>query len=277
MTAPRNTSKTGTWAEVLADSVAPGCPRLTSLKVHFPHIILPQVLTHRVFSRNTSSSRAMPVHRLIADVRRNPFIPREWRYAADRGMQPGEMMTQGDAMSARMRWVAAMEFSVVTAGEMVNRHVSKEHVNRILEPYAHVSMIITATEWENFLKLRLDSHSQIEIRDLAEAIRDAMAASKPRELGIGGWHLPYGESDDPMQSAACCARISYDSHDGGRATREGNWRLANMLKGDGHWSPFEHQARVGSRDVWHVGSSGGFSGNFTGGWEQNRKMLEVAS
>jgi len=267
MTEPRNTPKTGTWAEVLADSIAPGCPRLTSLKVRFPHIILPQVLTHRVFSRNTSSSRAMPVHRLIADVRRNPFIPREWRYAADRGMQPGEMMTQGDAMSARMRWVAAMEFSVVTAGEMVNRHVSKEHVNRILEPYAHVSMIITATEWENFLKLRLDSHSQIEIRDLAEAILNAMAASKPRELGIGNWHLPYGDSGYPDESAACCARISYDSHDGGRASAAANQRLAKMLADEGHWSPMEHQARVGMSGAWR--------GNFTGNWEQNRKMMEA--
>ena len=266
MTTPRNTPKTGTWAEVLADSIAPGCPRLTSLKVRFPHIILPQVLTHRVFSRNTSSSRAIPVHRLIADVRRDPFIPRKWRYAADRGMQPGEMMSQGDAMSARMRWVAAMEFSVVTAGEMVNRHVSKEHVNRILEPYAHVSMIITATEWTNFLKLRLDSHSQIEIRDLAEAIRDAMAGSKPRELGIGEWHMPYGDSDDPMQSAACCARISYDSHDGGRATPEANDRLAKMLMDEGHWSPFEHIACVGMGSSWR--------GNLAGNWAQYRKLLE---
>jgi len=265
MTTPRNTPETGTWAEVLADSVAPGCPRLTSLKVRFPHIILPQVLTHRVFSRNTSSSRAIPVHRLIADVRRNPFTPREWRYAADRGMQPGEMMSQGDAMSARMRWVAAMEFSVVTAGEMVNRHVSKEHVNRLLEPYAHVSMIITATEWANFLKLRLDSHSQIEIRDLAEAIRDAMAASKPRKIGVGGWHMPYFETGYPDESAACCARISYDSHDGGRATPAANQRLAKMLKGEGHWSPFEHIAFADAEPSRH--------GNLSGNWAQYRKIM----
>jgi thymidylate synthase ThyX len=267
MTTPRNTPKTGTWAEVLADSIAPRCPRLTSLKVRFPHIILPQVLTHRVFSRNTSSSRAIPVARLIADVERDPFIPREWRYSADRGMQPGEMMSQGDAMSARMRWVAAMEFSVVTAGEMVNRHVSKEHVNRILEPYAHVSMIITATKWKNFLKLRLDSHSQIEIRDLAEAIRDAMAASTPREIRIGEWHMPYGDSNDRMQSAACCARISYDSHDGGKATPKANLRLADGLMADGHWSPFEHQCCAGINPAHR--------GNFAGNWMQQRKIMEA--
>jgi thymidylate synthase ThyX len=267
MTEPRNTPRTGTWAEVLADSVAPGCPRLTSLKVRFPHIILPQVLTHRVFSRNTSSSRAIPVYRLIADVERDPFIPREWRYSADRGMQPGELMSEAHAKHARIRWLAAMSFSVEMAEEMAQRHESKEHVNRILEPYAHVSMIITATEWANFLKLRLDSHSQIEIRDLAEAIRDAMAASTPRELRICECHMPYGESGSPEESAACCARISYDSHDGGRATPEANERLANLLKSEGHWSPFEHQAIA-----WRTGDS---RGNFSGHWAQNRKLMEA--
>jgi thymidylate synthase ThyX len=267
MTTPRNTSKTGTWAEVLADSVAPGCPRLTSLKVRFPHIILPQVLTHRVFSRNTSSSRAIPVARLIADVERDPFIPREWRYEADRGMQPGELMSKHDSRLALFCWKNAMERAMIEAGALAVIGASKEHSNRALEPYAHVSMIITATEWENFLKLRLDSHSQIEIRDLAEAIRDAMESSTPRELGIGEWHMPYGDSNNRMQSAACCARISYDSHDGGKATPEANQRLAWMLADEGHWSPFEHQARVGMNSAWR--------GNFTGGWEQSRKMMEV--
>jgi thymidylate synthase ThyX len=267
MTEPRNTPKTGIWAEVLADSVAPGCPRLTSLKVRFPHIILPQVLTHRVFSRNTSSSRAIPVARLIADVERDPFIPREWRYEADRGMQPGELMSKHDSRLALFCWKNAMERAMIEAGALAVIGASKEHSNRALEPYAHVSMIITATEWANFLKLRLDSHSQIEIRDLAEAIRDAMAASTPRELRICECHMPYGESGSPEESAACCARISYDSHDGGRATPEANERLANLLKSEGHWSPFEHQAIA-----WRTGDS---RGNFSGHWAQNRKLMEA--
>jgi len=265
MTEPRNTSKTGTWAEVLADSVAPGCPRLTSLKVRFPHIVLPQVLTHRVFSRNTSSSRAIPVARLIADVERDPFIPREWRYEADRGMQPGELMSKHDSRLALFCWKNAMERAMIEAGALAVIGASKEHSNRALEPYAHVSMIITATEWENFLKLRLDSHSQIEIRDLAEAIRDAMAGSKPRKIGVGGWHMPYFETGYPDESAACCARISYDSHDGGRATREANERLADLLKREGHWSPFEHIAFADAEPSRH--------GNLSGNWAQYRKIM----
>ena len=267
MTTPRNTPKTGTWAEVLADSIAPRCPRLTSLKVRFPHIILPQVLTHRVFSRNTSSSRAIPVARLIADVERDPFIPREWRYSADRGMQPGEVMSAEDAEESLADWTDALRFNRGRARKMAKRGNSKEHVNRILEPYAHVSMIITATKWKNFLKLRLDSHSQIEIRDLAEAIRDAMAASTPREIRIGEWHMPYGDSSDRMQSAACCARISYDSHDGGKATPKANLRLADRLMADGHWSPFEHQCCAGINPAHR--------GNFAGNWMQQRKIMEA--
>jgi thymidylate synthase ThyX len=192
-------------------------------------------------------------------------------------MQPGEIMSDEDADESREDWLDAMRFNLSRARKMAKRGNAKEDANRLLEPFAYVTSIMTATDWENWEGLRLDAHSQGAIRELARAIRDAMAGSKPRQLGIGGWHMPYGDSDDPMQSAACCARISYDSHDGGRATSGGNWRLANMLKGDGHWSPFEHQARVGSRDAWRVGSSGVFSGNFTGSWEQNRKMLEVAS
>jgi sarcosine oxidase subunit delta len=98
-----------------------------------------------------------------------------------------------------------------------------------------------------------------------EAILDAMAASTPRQLGIGNWHLPYGDSGYPDESAACCARISYDSHDGGRATPAANQRLAKMLKGEGHWSPFEHIAFADAEPSRH--------GNLSGNWAQYRKIM----
>ena len=278
MTTPRNTSKTGTWAEVLADSVALGCPRLTSLKVRFPHIILAQRNTHRIISktdesgwsdisRSDASSRAIPIQRLISAVEADPYIPTSWRYAADRGMQPGELMSDEDADESREDWLDAMRFNLSRARKMSKRGNAKEDANRLLEPFAYVTSIMTATDWENWEGLRLDAHSQGAIRDLAEAIRDAMVGSTPRELRHGRWHLPYGELTDSRQSAACCARISYDSHDGGRATVDANERLARMLTAEGHWSPFEHQARVGARGAWR--------GNFSGHWEQNRKLIEA--
>lgn len=254
-----------TTARIIADSVGFGCPRLTTVLVRFPHIILAQVLTHRVFARSTSSSRAIPIKRIIADVEADPFIPSEWRYAADRGMQPGELMKPKDAARAKASWKSAMYYAMNRADEMGKDGASKEHVNRLLEPFAHVSMVITADEWENFFDLRLDSHSQIEIRDLAKAIRAAMDASTPTGLAFGDWHSPF--DPDPMRSAACCARTSYNRHDGSERTVDADMQLADMLRADKHMSPFEHQARIGAGPC--------MNGNFAGHWVQQRKLVEA--
>jgi hypothetical protein len=254
-----------TTARIIADSIGFGCPRLTTVLVRFPHVILPQSLTHRVFARSTSSSRAIPIKRIIAEVEADPFIPSEWRYAADRGMQPGELMSYGDDDDALYEWRSACDSAVQHASILANYGAAKEHVNRLLEPFAHVSMVITATEWENFFDLRLDSHSQIEIRDLAKAIRDAMDASTPKRLAFGDWHSPF--DPDPMRSAACCARTSYNRHDGSERTVDADMQLADMLRADKHMSPFEHQARIGAGPC--------MSGNFAGHWVQQRKLVEA--
>lgn len=261
-------------ATVLADSIADGCPRLTSLLVRFPHIILPQVLTHRQFSRNTSSSRAIPIARLIADVMRDPFTPREWRYAADRGMQPGELMDTADARAAADTWAGARDAAITAANELALGGAAKEHANRLVEPFSYVNMVITATEWANFYALRLDAHAQIEIRELAQAMRDAMDASTPRELQHGEWHLPLTQPDEaaspdaPMLSAARCARTSYLMHDGTSPTRDADARLAKRLLAEWHMSPFEHQAQA-------LRLQAGLGGNFAGCWAQHRKIIEA--
>jgi thymidylate synthase ThyX len=256
-------------ARVVTDSVAPGCPRLTTVLVRFPHVILPQVLTHRVFSRSTSSSRAIPIAKLIADVEADLYVPTEWRYAADRGMQPGEVMSENDTASALREWMDARAYSLRHARRLARIGASKEHANRLLEPFAHVNMVITATEWMNFFTLRIDRHAQGEIRDLAIAIRDAMRSSTPRELEHGKWHLPFVDADaedGPKLSAARCARTSYLTHDGKAPDAAADLRLAEMLIREGHMSPLEHQALVGP---------GGFScRNFGGHWIQQRALEE---
>jgi hypothetical protein len=253
-----------TTARIIADSIGFGCPRITTVLVRFPHVILPQVLTHRVFARSTSSSRAIPTARIIAEVESDPFIPSEWRYAADRGMQPGELMGYGDD-DALYEWRSACDSAIWRASVLASYGVSKEHVNRLLEPFSHVSMVITATEWENFFDLRLDAHSQIEIRELAKAILDAMDASTPTRLAFGDWHSPF--DPDPMRSAACCARTSYNRHDGSERTVDADMQLADMLRADKHMSPFEHQARIGAGPC--------MNGNFAGHWVQQRKLVEA--
>jgi hypothetical protein len=254
-----------TTARIIADSIGFGCPRLTTVLVRFPHIILAQVLTHRVFARSTSSSRAIPTKRIIAEVEADPFIPSEWRYAADRGMQPGELMYSHALEDAEKNWQTAADNAVFLARMLNDTGAAKEHVNRLLEPFSYVGMVITATEWANFFDLRLDSHSQIEIRDLAKAIRDAMDASTPTRLAFGDWHSPFDA--DPMRSAACCARTSYNRHDGSERTVDADMQLADMLRADKHMSPFEHQARIGAGPC--------MSGNFAGKWVQQRKLVEA--
>jgi thymidylate synthase ThyX len=259
-------------ARVVTDSVAPGCPRLTTVLVRFPHVILPQVLTHRVFSRSTSSSRAIPIAKLIADVEADPYVPTEWRYAADRGMQPGELMNDGDIECAEGNWKIATDNAVFLARMLSDIGASKEHANRLLEPFAHVNMVITATEWMNFFTLRIDRHAQGEIRDLAIAIRDAMRSSTPRALTHGEWHLPFVDDDaedGPKLSAARCARTSYLTHDGNAPDAAADLRLAEMLIREGHMSPLEHQARA---------CRGGHGGrNLGGSWVQHRQIAEEYS
>jgi thymidylate synthase ThyX len=256
-------------ARVVTDSVAPGCPRLTTVLVRFPHVILPQVLTHRVFSRSTSSSRAIPIAKLIADVEADPYVPTEWRYAADRGMQPGELMNDGDIECAEGNWKIATDNAVFLARMLSDIGASKEHANRLLEPFAHVNMVITATEWMNFFTLRIDRHAQGEIRDLAIAIRDAMRSSTPRDLGRGDWHLPFVDGDTeggPKLSAARCARTSYLTHDGKAPDAAADLRLAEMLIREGHMSPLEHQAIVDFSPI--------MGRNFSGRWSQHRALVE---
>ena len=47
-------------AEVLIDSVNPAGQRLTTFVLRFPRFVLSEFNTHRMFSRNASSSRAIP-------------------------------------------------------------------------------------------------------------------------------------------------------------------------------------------------------------------------
>jgi thymidylate synthase ThyX len=259
-------------ARVVTDSVAPGCPRLTTVLVRFPHVILPQVLTHRVFSRSTSSSRAIPIAKLISDVEADPYVPTEWRYAADRGMQPGELMSERDDLACGYRWRKAIAEAIWAAQNFATCGASKEHANRLLEPFSHVNMVITATEWMNFFTLRIDRHAQGEIRDLAIAIRDAMRSSTPRALTHGEWHLPFVDDDaedGPKLSAARCARTSYLTHDGKAPDAAADLRLAEMLIREGHMSPLEHQARA-----WRGGHGGR---NLGGSWVQHRQIAEEYS
>lgn len=265
-------------AEVLADSLNPAGVRLTTLLVRFPRIVLAEFNTHRMLSRNSASSRAIPVEKRIAAVRADPFVPEAFS-ANQRGMQAGEALDEEKQLEARRWWTSAQATALQCAAQIARIGVHKQWANRLIEPFAWHEVIVTATEWSNFFHLRISEHAQPEIRRIAEMMRDAMAASTPRPIGAGDWHLPLVREEDYKESlilsvdegfaflaklsVARCARVSYLTHDN-RRDPAADIALHDKLLENGHMSPFEHAARAEGDVVMR--------GNFRG-FTQYRKLI----
>lgn len=244
-------------AKVIADSINIYGNRVTSLQVTLHRIVLAEVNTHRVFSRSYRSSRAVPVHRLLDEVRANPAMPVYWGKNQS-GMQAAEELTGDERTGAEEAWRVAAISAVNMAEVMGDFGLHKQIANRVLEPFLYTHGIITSTEWDNFFKLRLAPEAQPEMRVLAEAMSVALNNSTPCELAVDDWHLPYIDRDDVLAveklsgpidenlrriSAARCARVSYKVFDADRKPYiDEDLDLASRLVANGHWGPFEHQA-----------------------------------
>lgn len=272
-------------AKIIADSVSPDGKRITTLQVKFHRFILPEFNTHRVFSRNFSSSRAIPTKKLLEQVRNDPATPVHWG-ANQPGMQAERELEGDELKNAKFAWTRAAESAALMAETMSDLGAHKQIVNRIIEPYLWANGIVTSTEWDNWFELRAHPDAQPEIHELALRMQDAMAASTPRKLQIGEWHLPYiteEEMNDPFYqieanklsnmlakiSAARCCRVSYLKHDGSKANKDEDLALFMRLAGAEplHASPLEHQATPSTYNEKHLW------GNFFG-WTQYRKVWE---
>lgn len=293
-------------AKVIADSVSMEDVRLTTMELVYPRFIHAELMTHRVFSRNASSSRAIPVKRMLQMIRENPAVPFSWRMN-----QPGmqgyehasiEVATQGQAL-----WLEAMENAISTAEKLDALGLHKQIVNRVTEPFAHIKVVLTSVYWENWNHLRNSHYADPTIEALAIAIWEAREASEPDQLTHGEWHLPYVTLEEYEQyyqtallfngpdiadyvatevakkvSTARCARVSYNNFDGKRAPIEKEFDLYDKLVGSHprHASPAEHQATPDAR-VWFPGSDQETErwcnperhGNLHG-WIQHRKEIE---
>ena len=295
-------------AEVILDSVSPYGPRLTTMRLRYPRFIHAEFMTHRVFSRNASSSRAIPVKRLIQDVIDDPMVPRYWGRNQP-GMQAGEEWNavvcrptkSGGCRNATREgtWLYARDRAVEIATDFAVSGYHKQIVNRLLEPFAHINVLVTATEWDNFFELRCHTDAEPHIQDLAREMRRVMGASVPRRLEPGEWHLPFTTLDDLMQvrlkklsdeveeqtmllaiSAARCARVSYLTHDRQTPTLDADLALFERLVGSRplHASPLEHQATPDKFAAGHNFGRGAWvrpekHGNLVG-WVQHRKLRE---
>lgn len=242
-------------AKVIVDSISRGV-RLTTLEVTFPRFVLAEFNTHRVFSRNSASSRAIPVERRLRMLEDDPFVPAAFALNK-RGMQAGDELDERDNSKAQHVWVKMMRAAISGSEELLNAGVHKQWANRLTEPFAWHTVVVTSTEWENFFSLRCSAHAQPEMRTAAEMMRDAMRASTPVEKLPGAWHLPYVEGVDDHAfdaradraaqqakvSTARCARVSYLTHDGKRNV-EADIDLYERLISARHMSPFEHPAQA---------------------------------
>jgi len=265
----------GFSCRVEQDSISPDEVRLTTVVVTFPRCILPELLTHRAFSRNTASSRAIPVRRMIEAVERDPFIPEFWgRNQA--GMQAREALPALEASEARREWEYACHLAVGRSKRMAEIGVHKQIVNRLLEPFAWTTCVISATTWDNFFEQRCHPDAEPHMQKLAWMIHGELGRSQPTQRDYYGWHLPFITEQErqahPVESlcrwsAARCARVSYLTHEGMSPSPEDDERLFQKLAGSRpiHASPLEHQARAAPDWIE--------SGNFSG-WVQHRVMVE---
>lgn len=254
-----------------------GQSTITSFQLRYPRFIHAELMTHRLFSRNASSSRAVPVNKIIDEVLNDPAMPVSWG-KNQKGMQASENLDQDEARRVQNMWLKAAQDAVFHARRMVEVGAHKQIINRILEPFSHISVIVTATEWDNFYALRCHEAADPTMKALADAMffEDCHTTATIRDH-----HLPYtddallvGVSDARLhvlkiQDAAMCARVSYLTHDGQTPSEESNMTLGKMLLDMKHMSPFEHQASGSALD----GSRKHLWGNFTL-WDQFRKQIE---
>jgi len=204
---------------IVADSVSPmGCRLITPLTT-FPRYILAELNTHRMLTRNSASSRAIPFKKMVAAVEENPFIPMAWM-KEHKGMQGTEYFNDTDVCESpdgsqtytrtsvfKQTWLEARDAAIKAAEQMTILGLTKQMCNRLLEPFMYHTALLSATEWENFFALRADGAADIHISKLAEMMLESFNNNTPKQLKEGEWHIPFGDKIDTAENAEMLAAI----------------------------------------------------------------------
>ena len=247
-------------ANIIADSINECGDRLTTFVLTYHRMIHSEFMTHRMLSKNASSSRAVPVGKMIAKVIADNVYPLHWG-ANQKGMVADSEINEMRQEEARSIWESARDNAIAHADALASIGVHKQVVNRLLEPFSTITVICSGTEYQNFFNQRCHPDAQPEIRALANLMKSAYDASKPSFLEAGDWHLPFIKSEDwaEMQTRweevangvldskkVCvgrCARVSYLNHDGDRSIDD-DIKLHDRLLASkpAHLSPCEHIA-----------------------------------
>lgn len=263
-------------ADIIADSINPVEDRLTTFELVYPMYVHNEFMTHRSHSRNTSSSRAVPISANIKQVNDEPVVPVEWG-ANERGMVANKLLDPQAALDAEAEWLDARLDAIRHVRNLDTLNVHKQLANRLLQPWQWITVIASATNegWENFFSLRTAFDAQPEIRKLAWLMAEQYYDnSEPILRVVSDWHLPlYDRTEYDMAqrtvsireakiSAARCASVSYLRQHDERTDAAWVDLTDGKLVSLGHWSPLEHPAKCMN--------SHARSGNFRG-WRQLRK------
>lgn len=282
-------------AEIIAHSKSSiSGKEIVTFELEYPRWIHGEMLTHRLFSRNAASSRAIPVAKMIEQVRLAPATPVHWGKNQP-GMQAKEELQGLQKEQVIDYWMLSSSSMAHWAEAMMEEGAHKQIVNRILEPFQMMKTVLTATEMDNFFWLRKHADAQPEIKLLAEKMWEALQESHAFVMSPGDWHTPYFEGGFWMQgcatpledalaiSSSCCAQVSYRKLDD--SLEKAKNIFAKLIESKPcHASPTEHQATPipngfcapGAKwedGVTHVDRDNNFwSGNFKG-WIQHRQLL----
>lgn len=293
-------------AKVIADSINENGDRMTTMEIEYPRFILAELNTHRMLSKNSASSRAIPVKAMHEFISNSPAEPVFWG-KNQAGMQAKAELSGSDLSMAKYLWGKAKEDALHWAGAMARLELHKQIANRITEPWMTMKTVISGTEWKNLWWLRAHADAQPEFHELAMKMRDAYIASHPTLLKPGEWHVPYintyrsladneliysdlagqrlSADQAKIISASCCAQVSYRKNDDSFEKAEKIFK--QLIESQPcHASPVEHQAtpmdiettarfepETWEDGVTHVSANGDlWSGNLRG-WIQHRKLI----
>lgn len=288
------------------DSITSYGERLTTFVGTFPRFILAEGNTHKMFSRSSASSRAIPVKTQLARLEKDPFYPIYWG-KNQKGMAADEELSEEEIAQARGIWEEHKHDSVRRAIQLMDLGVHKQIANRVLEAHMWHTWILTATDYDNFEHLRDNKAAQPEFREWAHMAMELKRNNEPALLLPNEWHLPFTYPSESIESSpdylpleervpvsiGRCARVSYMTHDGIRDINADVDLALKRLQPSGHMAPFEHAARAmtlqernmfqrrapipapGStitQPLWMEGPVTYYCGNFNG-WVQARKTI----
>jgi hypothetical protein len=234
--------------QILAHSINPVGIEAVSFLLTYPRFLHSELMTHRALSRNAASSRAIPTWKMIRTVWENPALPVSWGVNGSKMQAKGELTGWRRKLAEKLwRLDARIQCGFAWVFNKLGLH--KQIANRVMEPFSHITVLATATDWGNFFNLRAHPDAQPEFQELTYQMLQAYVGDHPKKLlAEGEWHLPFyylaydpllGEESLLKVNTARAARLSYLTFDGEFAP-EKDYQLHDNLVKSGHWSPFEH-------------------------------------